>query len=380
MNRSFQTLRRVLAIVLVLILAFASRMRAVNELPIDYDEDDYLRAGQEFAHLIRTSDWRGFLDTNYRPEHPPLAKILTGLSILSVPEKPLTPDTPTTAEPNQYLPRTLVQPARTLNAVFGILTVLLLVLVNPPAGLFLGIHTFTIKYVSQIMLEAFPALTSFLMVLTYLQWKKRRQAGINRWLMLSALFLGLTAASKYLYGVVAFAILIDWFLNAKENHSLKSFLRDALIWGVLGIVVLLIFDPYLWPDPIGRLKESVLYHAGYASGAEEVHNASFPVWQPLYWLFYSPYWWHEGVFPFPFDPFITIFAFAGLRRLWTKERLYVLWLGIALLFLLIWPTKWPQYVVTLTVPLCMAAAEAATAAWQAILIWWQRLKTVQAYR
>ena len=28
-------------------------------------------------------------------------------------------------------------------------------------------------------------------------------------------------------------------------------------------------DPFLWPDPIQRLKESVLYHAGYATSAAE---------------------------------------------------------------------------------------------------------------
>src|SRR4029079_3463758 len=119
-----------------------------NTLPIDYDEDDYLRARQEFAHLIRASDWDGFLDTNYRPEHPQLAKIMIGLSILSAPEKPLTPDAATSAEPNKYLPRDLVRPARMLETLFGTLTVVLLTIINPLAGFFLAIHTFTIKYVS----------------------------------------------------------------------------------------------------------------------------------------------------------------------------------------------------------------------------------------
>src|SRR5689334_18681859 len=119
MNKSTRTLLSFLAIVLVGAVAFGLRTHAANTLPIDYDEDDYLRAGQEFAHLIRTSDWRGFLEANYRPEHPPLAKIMIGLSILAAPEKPLTPDAATSAGPNQYLPRDLVRPARTLNLLFG---------------------------------------------------------------------------------------------------------------------------------------------------------------------------------------------------------------------------------------------------------------------
>ncbi|MBI3738467.1 MAG: ABC transporter permease subunit, partial [Chloroflexi bacterium] len=365
---------RILAVLIVTAIAWGLRARAVNLLPIDYDEDDYLRAGQEFAHLIRTSDWRGFLDTNYRPEHPPLAKIIIGVSILSAPEKPLTPDAPTTAGPNQYLPRDLVKPARTVNAVFGILTVFFLSLVNPLGGLMLAAHTFTIKYVSQIMLEAFPALTSLLMVMSYLQWKKGKRSGLNGWLILSSFFFGLTAASKYLYCVVGIAVLVDWYLAAKQDASLKSFLRNTLIWSALAVVIFFAFDPYLWPDPIGRLKESILYHAAYSSGASEVQSANFPLWQPFVWLTMSPAIWHDGVFPVAPDLFITIFAAFGLARLWKKERVYVLWLGLALFFLLFWPTKWPQYIVTLTAPLSLAAAEGIMAMWESIVLWWKGRK------
>ena len=380
MNQFIRTILSILVIALAVGAAFGLRSHAAATLNIDYDEDDYMRAGQDFAQLIRTSDWRGFLDTNYRPEHPPLAKIIIGLSILSAPEKPLIPDAATTAEPNRYLPRDLVRPARTMNTIFGTLTVLFLALVNPLAGLFLAFHTFTIKYVSQIMLEAFPALTSLLMVLTYLRWKKKGQAGINGWLLASALFLGLTAASKYLYCVAAIAILVDWYLDVKGNASIKVFLRSAIVWGLLGVAVFFLLDPYLWTDPIGRVRESIFYHAGYASGAAEVENASYPAWQPFFWLFFSPYWWHEGVFFFPFDLLITIFALAGLKRLWSRERLYILWLGLAIGFLLIWPTKWPQYIVILTVPLSMAAAEGASGVWQEILDWWRKPKSVPVYK
>ena len=380
MNKSARTLLYFLVVLLAVGIAYNFRSHAAKTLSIDFDEDDYLRAGQEFAHLIRTSDWRGFLDTNYRPEHPPLAKIIVGLSILSAPEKPLVPDAATTAEPNRYLPRDLVRPARTLNTIFGTLTVLLLALVNPLAGVFLAFHTFTIKYVSQIMLEAFPALTSFLMALTYLQWKKAKSSRVNAWLMASAVFLGLTAASKYLYGVVAIAILVDWYLDAKEETSTRVFLRNTVLWGLLGVVVFFALNPYLWPDPIGRIRESVFYHAGYAASAAEVEDASFPAWQPFYWLFFSPYWWHEGVFPFPFDLIITLFALVGLKRLWTKERLYVLWLSIAMLFLLVWPTKWPQYILVLTVPLSLAAAEGVLVIWQEALTWWRTPKFRTIYK
>lgn len=375
MKKVIRPLLYLLSILLIFAVAFGLRTRAVNNLPIDFDEDDYLRAGQEYAHLIRTSDWSGFLETNYRPEHPPLAKIIIGLSILSAPEEPLIPEAATSAGPNKFLPRELVKPARMVNAIFGTLTVVILAMVNPLAGLFLAAHTLTIKYVSQIMLEAFPALTSLIVAISYLKWKQSKRSGLSGWLILSAVSLGLTAASKYLYCVVGIAILMDWAMDAKKQDSFKTSLRTALIWGALAVVTFFIFDPYLWPNPIARLGESIFYHAGYASGAAEVENASFPVWQPFFWLFFSPYVWHEGVFPFPFDPFITILALFGLKRLWTKERLYILWLGIAMAFLLIWPTKWPQYIVILTVPLSYAAAESITLFRDNLVNWWQTRKT-----
>ncbi|GAB4499979.1 MAG: hypothetical protein OHK003_18140 [Anaerolineales bacterium] len=362
--KTIQLPLRILAIAAVLLIAWTLRANAIQKLSIDYDEDDYMRAGQEYAHLIRTSNWSGFLEANYRPEHPPLAKIVIGLSLLSAPEKELTPDAATTAEPNKSLPRDLVKPARTTNAILGGVTVALLAIINPLAGLALATHTFTIKYVSQIMLEALPALTSFLMALTYLQFKKNRKTG---WLVASAVFLGLTAASKYLYCVIAIAILADWFMDAKARDEVKSFFRQALLWGFLGVVIFFAANPFLWADPIQRLRESVFYHAGYSTGAAEVQSANFPFWQPLNWLVFFPSVWHPDVFAFSPDFLIALFAIFGLPRLWKKERLYVLWLGFALLFLLFWPTKWPQYVLTLTVPLSLAAAEGLTQTWEGIV-------------
>ena len=346
---------RSLLVLFVTAIALTLRWRAVQMLPVDYDEDDYLRAGQEFAQLIRTKDWSGFLETNYRTEHPPLAKILYGFSLLSVPEVPLIQDKPTTATPDQTLPKDLILIARLVGAIQGSITVFLLALVNPIGGGLLALHTFTIKYVSQVMLEALPALTGLITVMAYVQSKKEKTKFGS--LTISAIFLGLTAASKYLYCLVAIAILIDWFLYSKEQNDLSRFIRHAVGWGILAIAIFFTVDPYIWPNPIGRIKESVLYHAAYSSGASEVQGANFPFWQPFVWLNMTPMSWHEGAFVVAPDLLITILAAFGIKRLWRKERVYVLWLAVAIFFLLIWPTKWPQYILTLTVPLSLAAAE-----------------------
>lgn len=371
--KRFQLPLRILAIVFIIATAWIVRAHAVDTLPFDYDEDDYLRAAQEYTHLIRTSDWHGFQEANYRPEHPPLAKILMGLSLLSAPEEELTPDAPTTALPNKNLPEDLVKPARTLNAIFGVLTVALLAIIDPIAGATLALHSFTIKYVSQVMLEAFPALTSLITALAYLQYKKQKSKNI--WLIASAVFLGLTAASKYLYCVVAFAILTDWFLQAKDKNDLKGFYKQAAFWILLALILFFAADPFLWPHPIQRLKESVFYHAGYSTGATEVQNAGYPFWQPFVWITTSPAMWSRESFLLAPDFFITVFAFLGLTRLWKKERLYVLWLGFALLFLLFWPTKWPQYILIFTVPLSLSASQGIQLTWQNTLEWFKNQRS-----
>ena len=55
-------------------------------------------------------------------------------------------------------------------------------------------------------------------------------------------------------------------------------------------------------------------------------------------------WQEEGTFVVAFDLVITALAVTGLGRLWRERRVYALWLGLAFVFLLAWPTKWPQYV------------------------------------
>ena len=364
MNKTTSLLLKILSVIAITFIAWTLRSQAVTKLPVDYDEDDYMRAAQEFTLLIRTSDWSGFLETNYRTEHPPLQKILYGISLLAEPDRPLIKDKPTTAPPDRSIAHEFLEKARVVGAVEGTLTVLLLSLINPLGGLLLAFHTFTIKYVSQVMLEALPALTSLITVMAYIRYKKRRDK--TGWLIISSVFLGITAASKYIYCLVAVAILIDWFLVARENDEIKRFIGNALLWGVLGIVVFFAFDPYLWADPLERLKETIFYHAGYSTGASEVDRANFPTWQPLVWLSFTPAYWHEDVFVIAPDALIFVLSLFGLSRLWKKERLYAIWLGFAVLFLLMWPTKWPQYILVLTAPLSLAAAETIGAGWEKV--------------
>ncbi len=360
-----------LSIFTVAVIALALRLRAVAMLPIDYDEDDYLLAAQHYAAAINAGDWAEIMNYSYNYEHPPLTKLLYGLAIAPLPPSPEIPDLPTSAPPARTLPRPHFDVARLVAAAEGTLEVLALALFNPLAALFLAVDTWQIKYTSQIMLEPLPALTSALAVLFYLKSNRRW----NVWLILSAVALGLTAAGKYMYCVAGIAIVAHWLWQtypADEPRTagrLGRWMWPVVAWGLIVVAAFFAADPYLWPDPLGRLTQSVLYHGNYALNSTEVQQANYPPWQPLVWLS-GPVPWHPGVFVVSIDLFISLLALLGMRRLWRKQPVFVIWLGVAIGFLLVWPTKWPQYILCLTVPLCVAASEGFSQwLWEPVVGW-----------
>ncbi|NWG07361.1 MAG: ABC transporter permease subunit [Chloroflexi bacterium] len=371
MNKTTQMILRTLLVLLVVAAAFGLRTYAANTLSIDYDEDDYLRAGQEFAHFIRTSNWRGFLETNYRPEHPQLAKIMFGLSILGLPEEPLIADVPITANPARSLPPDLLRAARTMSTVWGTTTAFLLALMNPLGGLLLAIHSFTVKYTSQVMLDGFAALMSTATALTY--YFSKRQSGKKKNILLigSAIFLGMSASSKYLHSAVGFAILIDWFISAKESNELKKYFRNAVLWGMLAILVFFLCNPFYWADPVGSIR--ITYEAVTATTTNpNVENANYPMWQQLMHLSMSvPISWNPDSFPVRADGLIFIFALIGIAKTWKKDRFIAIWLFVDIFFLLVWRTKWAQYILVATVPLSFAAAEGLKESGRLVAGWWR---------
>jgi ABC-type sugar transport system permease subunit len=157
------------------------------------------------------------------------------------------------------------------------------------------------------------------------------------------------------------------------NAAFACWVAPVAAWASLVLVMFFAADPYLWHDPVNRLSESLFFHADYAQSAH-VREAGYPLWQPFVWLA-GPVPWHPGVFLVAIDLFVTILALLGLPRLWKKQKVFALWLIIALGFLLVWLTKWPQYILILTAPLTLAAAEGFQACvWQPLVAWIRRLR------
>jgi ABC-type sugar transport system permease subunit len=346
-----------LFVIFFTIIALGLRLRAVEKLPIDYDEDDYLAAAVDYSLAIKRGEISEIVNYDYNLEHPPLSKLVYSFALLPLPDTEPITKLPPTAAIVSSLPNPHFEVARTVSAILGTLEVLVLGLLSPIAGLYLAVSTWQIKYTSQIMLEPLPAFLSLLTVYAY--YKSRRQQ--KNWLLVSAISFGMTIAAKYPYGIVGIAILFDWLWERRPNGQPKRIfenlgrLKLILVWGLVAIAVFIVVNPRMWADPIERLFSTVTFHFEYAQ-SDQVEQAGFPLWQPLVWLS-MPVPWHPGVFLLSIDFLITILAVIGFRQLLYKYRVFALWLTFGLVFLIIWPTKWPQYILTLTAPLSLSAAE-----------------------
>lgn len=384
-NRSRAGLRvglRVAAVVAVVVLALLLRLRAVALLPADYDEDDYLRAGQIYAQHFAARNFAGIIDDRENYEHPPMTKLVFGAILLA--EGPQSYSQPVAAGKNavEAAPEVArqAQNLRRFNAIVGALTAGAVAAVNPLAGLLIGLNSWHIKYTSQAMLESLPA---FFATLTLLLLLRSRQNG-DRPFWLAAVALGLAAAGKYLYGAAALGAIV-WFVwrarlinrpGAQRQRAQPREWAPIVLWGILALFTFYAADPALWPDPVGRLRESLQFGVDFATG-EHVRRVGFGWAQPVVWLI-GALPWHPGVMPLLLD---GIFGFIALVVAWQVLRrrqraavpetrlLIALWFAFALVFLFLWPTKWPQYILTVTAPAALLAAGWLQEQWRNLRQW-----------
>jgi hypothetical protein len=323
--------------VLIAVVLVGALLRgwAVWRLPVDYDEPVYLEAGLDYAEALRTGDWNGVIDYAGNREHPALVKLLYGLAALIL-------DRPSWTA--------ALYASRILSAAFGTLAVFLLALADPLAGGLLAVHTLAVKYTAQAYLEALPHFASLGAVLAL----RRSARAYDRWFWLSALALGATAASKFTYLPVGCVILYLALWEKRFRWQMVPYLAFAGVafWAL---------NPTLWHDPVSRLADALFFHAHY-SQSTHVQTSGYPWYQPFVWLSRSmPSVWHpEVIFYIGFDEPIFFLALVGLYWEWRERRWVVIWIATNLLFLLVWPTKWPQYGLVLVPALCLAAASPLT--------------------
>lgn len=359
---------RILLILLISLLGFGLRFYSIPRMPIEADERVYLISALKYSAYMRDGQWKMLVYDEYNYQHPPLQKIIFGIALLTRPPLETLGDYDFYNGPSMY--KVPAAPwgmtARTVSVIFGGLTTLFLTAVNPIAGLFYAIHTRAIEFNTYITLEALPSLASLLCVLCYIQWLKRTDQKIDTsnkpmiWLGLSAGFLGMAAAGKYNYAVVGLVILVHFAgrIMLKKNPPID--LWKVFVWGILALVMFYVFDPFIWKHPFIKLRESLYFHVEY-SQSEKAQVGNYPFYQPLVWLSkpvteFRANHKASGSFLITPDTFIALLALVGLPQLFKRQPVFFAWLIIGLFVLFIYSTKWPQYILTILVPVCMSAA------------------------
>jgi hypothetical protein len=357
----------ILFVIIVTLISIQSNLLAANTLPIGQDEPYYLSVALRYNNDLRNGQVNQIWwdDINY--EHPILYKVIYGLSLFTqdpiakINPKDVRIGAPMNAETSG---KPWLLAGRITSAVINNFTVMVLTILNPLAGLFLGIDTININYNSRFTLEALPLFSSLLCACLYLLWEKTPKTQHKRrglFFFLSTFFLGITAASKYIYCLVGLVIITDYII---DNIHEKRVVRDTLFllfWGGMASLTFFIFDPILWPHPYQRLFNSITFHQAYATSHSDC--CSYPFYQGIIWLT-KPY---TAFFPdlkasfrvFP-DTIIFILGVIGLPWLFHKKRFWAIWFIEGGIFLLLWSVKWPQYSLILLIPLCMSAGEIVT--------------------
>ncbi|MAT44147.1 MAG: hypothetical protein CL609_17585 [Anaerolineaceae bacterium] len=346
-------------------LGFGLRSYAQHTMLVDFDEPTYINIALDYANFIRDGDYKWIAWYDQNAEHPILGKLAYAAMLLTQPQvedlgekdimwlKPVYPDGA------RY-----VYSTRLVAVIFGSLTVVVLAILNPLAGLLLAIQNTAIHYTSTIYLEALPALMSTCAAFCYVKWLRTKPKKLETpsyhptdlWFYTSGMFLGLTAGSKYVYALVGIAIGIDYLWRSlKDRKNWKYSLFKIIGWGFITIGFFFIFNPILWPHPIQRLVDSIIFHKNYAQSEFVVVRTNHPWWQPFVWLVSQNPRYHPAFFFNP-DLVILILSFIGLPFTWKKNRVFAIWLILSLVFLLVWRTKWPQYIMILVTPLCLSAA------------------------
>ncbi|MEJ5345431.1 MAG: transcriptional regulator [Chloroflexus sp.] len=323
----------------VIVLAALLRLWAVLTLPVDFDEPVYVGAALDYANLMRQGDWAGVIDYPGNRQHPALHKLMYAGGALLLGEAA-----------NQT---TVLYVARLMSTLLGTVAVALLAFTAGPlaAGL-LAIHTLTVKYTAQAYLEALPLALSIAAVGAWEYASRREPARQRIWWWLGAVAWGLATAAKMNYAIIAAPAMIVLLIQRGQARRIPVLAGIALLSFVAA-------NPTLWRQPLERLIAMAGFWTAYMQGSE-VQAAGYPWYQPLIWLATAPaVGWHPEVFFFPGpDPWLTLLACLALPMAWRdpQRRYLVVWFLSGILILLLWPTKWPQYVLTLVTPTVLLAA------------------------
>lgn len=341
--------KRILLIAAIVLLGGVLRLRGSFITVGEWDEDDYLVPAAEYHRaIIIDGQPQQVIDIQRNYEHPPLVKILYGLTI----DSREIDDFPTELFRGQRadLPPNSERNARLQSVLAGTLTVLAVAVVNPLAGFILAINSIHQHYTSVAYLDGLPVLLTAMMGMLY-----ERAHTVGRAFWLSAACFGLAVACKYPFGLIGFIVIA----HALSFRRFK--LQHMVVWGMVAVVVFFVFNPYLWHDPINRLEQQLTYHDEYKTG----HHAKF--YKPFQQFADAQHYMHDNNAEYIYPPVVDIpfliASFIGVWFLLKQRSVWGWWWVGGFAFLMLWPTQWMQHNLTVSVPYAFSVALGLQAIW-----------------
>lgn len=339
-----------LALVLAALAGFV-RVRAAEQLPVDWDEIIYLRVAYGYAQLMEDGDWGKIPGFRYNREHPPAVKLIYASQLAGRSRDPIGRPEVGAAVPEAL--RDEFRRARQFSAFAGAAQVGLVALVHPIAGLFVAVNTYHVRYTSEALLDATAGTFAVLAVVAFgFAW--RRREGSNpaasepslhgALLALSAVALGLAVGCKYMYGLAGGVMWL--FLMARAGRA-----RSLLWFPALAALVFFAIDPALWHAPLAQASDALSFHVNFAE------QYGRPWWHPLALAVHASHDDHQAEYFYHLpDQLLCAFAVLGLARTAKQRPLWFAWALAGVAFLLVWPTKWAHYQLLTTPALAMCAA------------------------
>ena len=313
---------------IALIAALLVRIPAITTLPIDWDEPIYMEAAQGLNQALYAGDWEHVFDPQINPEHPGLVKSLFALGFACFGSEP------------SLVERLMVVRGTSLLAGLGM--VVLAARVHPVAGLAIALHTIHAKYSCQGYLDSIPAL--FMALAMLLGWKHRDSSRYRPVIACGAMW-GAAIAGKWIHGLPGIILLLVF-----KRWST----RFRLI--AVTLICLWLFDPTGWLHPVERYGEMLGLHRAYA------HTVPLSTpWEP--WISLAgggPAVWHPEVFPWSIDAMLLTLGLMGLGMSLQSPwgRFLAAWFFLPMLVFMSWDTRWPQHLMVVLMPMCLAIVEA----------------------
>ncbi|MCS7120748.1 MAG: glycosyltransferase family 39 protein [Nitrososphaerota archaeon] len=312
--------------ILILLIAILPRILLIDETSIMTDEPLYVNTGrlyvQSFLKLdFSTQVWR------QNAEHPPIAKLWTGLfSLIFLPFL------------GGYNTHNLYYAARIAPVSAGTLISLSIYLYGRRclgerssflAAILTAVSPWLVYYSTLSILDIFAAL---FVTLTFIALAYARVD--NRHFVLVGIFLGLAVGSKgtaaaAIPGIALYLLIVKiiskYGTESREQAPFSRIIMQVLLTPLIAFSVFFITWPWLWTDTVSHLLWVISFHLGHMeSGHAMFYAGNFytqvPAWVPFYIIFVKS--------PLLILILSICFCTAFLSRLFRRKRLDRGWIAV----------------------------------------------------